>query len=587
MLEEMTEPHTTNVQWREWGEASFQEARRRNAPILLDISAVWCHWCHVMDRTTYSDERVAKLIEESFVPVRVDNDRRPDINRRYNMGGWPTTAFLTPGGEILTGGTYFPPETMQDLLRQISSAWTDRREEFETKIAELAERRGRLETQKGTLTPSVVERIIGGIAQRYDPRYGGFGPAPKFPHAPALQLLVNRHLATGEEQLKEMLFHTLDGMSSGGMYDHVEGGFFRYSTTEDWSVPHFEKMTEDIARLLLVYLAAGTLESGERFQKVAHDVFRYVEATLTDPQGGFSGSQDADEEYYSQGEAGRSGLESPYVDRTLYADWNGLMARAHLLGARILNEPPLRDRGLAALDRVLSLLGPPSQGLAHYFDGSPSDVRGFLGDHAEIGLACLDAYAETGDRRYLDTALETAAYVLDELGTEGGGFFDRRPGSGEGALSVPARPLEENSAFATLLLRLGRLLRDESSAHRARDTLSVLAGGYGLYDLMGAPFALAVDELLTEPVHVSVVGDVNEGAPLRRAALAGYGPYRLVDSLAPGRDEDLLTKAGYPVKDRAVAYVCVGTVCHPPTSDPTEIESLLGTRTSSSVPESD
>ncbi|HEV8420046.1 MAG TPA: DUF255 domain-containing protein [Actinomycetota bacterium] len=573
----MADPHTSGVRWRDWGEEAFAEAERRGVPILLDISAVWCHWCHVMDRTTYNNAEVAGLIEDSFVPVKVDNDRRPDINRRYNMGGWPTTAFLTPSGEILTGGTYFPPETMQGLLRQISSAWTDRREEFETKIAQMAERRDRPQTQKGTLSSSIVERIIGGLVQRYDSRYGGFGPAPKFPHAPALELLVNRHLATGEEQLRDMLFHTLDGMSSGGMYDHVEGGFFRYSTSDDWSVPHFEKMCEDNARLLVVFLAGGTLEGGERFHKVAHDMFRYVEATLTDPDGGFHGSQDADEEYYTQGEGGRSRLEAPYVDRTLYADWNGLMARAHLLGARILNEPALRDGGLAALDRVLSVLGPPGEGFAHYFDGSRSEVGGFLGDHAELGLAFLDAYVGTGERRYLDAAKETAAFALDNLGADEGGFFDRRPGSGEGALTVPARPLEDNSTFATLLLRLGRLLRDESSAHRARDTLSIYAGGYDLYDLMGAPFALAVDELLAEPVHVSIVGDPNEGAPLRSAAVAGYRPYRLVDTLAPGRDDDLLTKTGYPVHDHAVAYVCVGTVCHPPTYDPAEIGSLLGT----------
>jgi hypothetical protein len=576
MLEEMADPHRTSVRWREWSDEAFREAERRGIPILLDISAVWCHWCHVMDRTTYSDGEVARLIEESYVPVKVDNDRRPDINRRYNMGGWPTTAFLTPTGEILTGGTYFPPETMQKLLRQVSSAWTDRREEFETKIAELAERRTRPQTQKGTLAPSIVERIIGGIANRYDSRYGGFGPAPKFPHAPALRLLVNRHLATDEQQLKDIVFHTLDGMASGGMYDHVEGGFFRYSTTEDWSVPHFEKMSEENARLLMVYLAAGTLEGGDRFHKVAQDVFRYVEATLTDLEGGFYGSQDADEEYYAKGEEGRSGLEPPYVDPTLYADWNGLMVQAHLLGARILDDPALRGRGLAALDRVLSLLGPPSRGLAHYFDGSPSEVRGFLGDHAEIGLACLEAYADTGDRAYLDAARETASFVLESLLAEDGGFFDKRPDSGEGALRVPDRPLEDNSAFATLLLRLGRLLRDESLAHRARDTLSIYAGGYTLYDLLGAPFALAVDELLTEPLHVTVVGDVGQGEPLRRAAMSGYIPYRVVDSLAPGRDDDLLTKAGYAVKDRALAYVCIGTVCHPPTSAPAEIASLLG-----------
>jgi len=579
MLDAMSETHTTKVRWREWGEEAFSEAERREVPILLDISAVWCHWCHVMDRTTYENEEVARLIQDSYVPVRVDNDRRPDINRRYNMGGWPTTAFLTPSGEILTGGTYFPPETMQNLLRQVSDAWAGRREEFEQKIAELAERRAQQPTRKGPLTASIIERIIGGIANRYDSRYGGFGPAPKFPHAPALELLANRHLATGDEQLKDMLFHTLDGMSSGGMYDHVEGGFFRYSTSEDWSVPHFEKMCEDNARLLIVYIAAGTLEGGERFHKVAQDTFRYIEATLTDPEGGFHGSQDADEDYYSKGEEGRSGMDSPFVDRTLYADWNALMSRAHLLGGRVLEDPALRDRGLAALDRTLSLLGAPGEGLAHYFDGSRSEVGGFLSDHTEVGLACLDAYAETGERRYLEAARESAGFVLENLSAQDGGFFDRSPESGEGVLKVPARPIEDNSAFATLLLRLGRLLRDEPFAHQARDTLSIYSGGYDLYDLMGASFALAVDEVLTEPVHVSVVGELEAGAQLRQAAVAGYRPYRLVDALVPGRDDDFLAKAGYPADERPLAYVCFGTVCHPPTSDPAEVASLLGTGT--------
>jgi uncharacterized protein YyaL (SSP411 family) len=569
--------HQTKIQWREWGEDAFREAEKRSVPILLDISAVWCHWCHVMDRTTYDDDEVARRIEEAFVPVRVDNDRRPDINRRYNMGGWPTTAFLTPTGEILTGGTYFPPETMRNLLSQISTEWSTRREEFERKIAEVTERRSSAQAAaRGTLASSIVERILGGIAQRYDPRFGGFGPAPKFPHAPALELLANRHLQTGEEQLKDMLFHTLDGMSGGGMYDHVEGGFFRYSTNEDWSVPHFEKMCEDNARLVTVCLIAGTLDGGERFHKAAADVFRYVGTMFTDPAGGFRGSQDADEEYYARDEAGRRELRAPFVDPTLYANWNGLMVRAHLLGARLLSEDELRTRGLAALDRVLELLGPPADGLAHYFDGARSDVGGFLGDHAEVGLACLDAYADTGDRKYLDAARDAAEFVTSRLTAEdGGGFFDRPSGPGEGALQVPARPLEENASAATLLIRLGRLLRDEMLTKKAEDTLAAFALGYGLYDLMGAPFALAVDEFLNEPVHVSIVGPVEAGGELREAALEGYRPFRLVDSLDPQRDTDLLERSGYPSSAKAVAYVCVGTTCQAPTSDRDEVTRLV------------
>ena len=572
----MTGEGQTALRWRAWGPEAFEEARARNAPILLDISAVWCHWCHVMDRTTYADPEVAAAIEEGFVPVRVDNDRRPDINRRYNMGGWPTTAFLTPGGEILTGGTYFPPETMGPLLRQVADAWRTRQGEFEARIAELAGQRRDPSVRTGPLTPAIVERILGGAINRYDRRFGGFGPAPKFPHPAALELLANRHLVTGEEQLTDMLFATLDGMSGGGMYDHVEGGFFRYSTTEDWSVPHFEKMGEDNAKLAWVALAAGTLPGGERFLRVAADVFRWVDASLADPDGGFFGSQDADEDYYALGQEDRAERDAPYVDRTLYAGWNGLMARAHLMGARLLGDPDLEQRALAALDRVLSLLGPPEAGLAHHWDGARSDVAGFLGDHADLGLAAVDAYQHTGDRIWLERARALAAYPLERLAAEDGGFFDRRPGE-EGILRHPARPIEENAAFATLLLRLGRLLRDDRLLERARETLSSFAGGYDLYDLMGASFALAVDEALVDPVHVSVVGTGPEAAALRRAALTGHVPYRLVETIDPARDADLLETTGYPPSSDPAAYVCVGRTCHAPTSDPDEVPSLIRT----------
>ena len=570
----MTE-HATAVRWREWNRAAFEEARDRNAPILLDISAVWCHWCHVMDGTTYADPEVAAAIEEGFVPVRVDNDRRPDINRRYNMGGWPTTAFLTPGGEILTGGTYFPPDSMRKLLGQVAEAWRTRQGEFEARIAELAVQRRDAPVRTGPLTPAVAERILGGAINRYDRVHGGFGPAPKFPHTAGLELLLERHLATGEPSLRDMLFTTLDGMSGGGMYDHVEGGFFRYSTTDDWSVPHFEKMGEDNARLASVVLAAGTLPGGERFLAVGADVLRWVEASLTDPDGGFYGSQDADEEYYALGVEGRATRTPPFVDRTLYAGWNGLMARAHLLGARSLGEPDLEARALAALDRVMSLLGPAEEGLAHHWDGSRSEVAGFLGDHADLGLATLDAYQHTGDRRWLERARSLVAYPMEHLAADEGGFFDRRPGE-EGTLRYPARPLDENVTFATLLLRLGRLLRDRTLVDRAEATLSSFAGGYDLYDLMGASFALAVDEAVNDPVHVTVIGSGSGAAELRRAALAGHVPHRLVETLEPAGDADLLEAAGYPPSEAPAAYVCVGQTCHAPTSDPDEVRSLVG-----------
>src|SRR5579875_3527969 len=210
------------IAWRPWEAATFAQAQAEDKPILLAISAVWCHWCHVMDETSYSDPEVIETINERFIPIRVDNDRRPDVNARYNMGGWPTTAILTPEGDPITGGTYIPPSQLKRTLDQVA-------ELYKTHKAE--------------------------IADGFDPEYGGFGYEPKFPQTDALELLLleyrrSRALGSPDERLYNMLAKTALGMARGGMYDHVEGGFFRYSTTRDWSVPHFEKMAEDHGGLL-------------------------------------------------------------------------------------------------------------------------------------------------------------------------------------------------------------------------------------------------------------------------------------------------------------------------------------------------
>jgi len=231
---------------------------------------------------------------------------------------------------------------------------------------------------------------------------------------------------------------------------------------------------------------------------------------------------------------------------------------------------------MRALDRVLSLVGAEREGVAHYVDSSPSDVRGLLADHAELGLACLDAWMETGERRYLESAQGLAAFALERLGPEGGAFLDRPEGSADGALAIPARPLEENSAMASVLIRLGRLLREDELVERAGEALSSFASGYEPYDMMGAPFALAVDEFLTDPLHVTVVGEGADAALLRDAAFIGYRPYRLVDTLTPSRDQDLLERARYPATGQSRAYVCIGALCHAPTADPAEITRLSG-----------
>ena len=220
------------IAWRPWGEDAFREATQQDKPVLLAISAVWCHWCHVMDETSYTDDEVIRAVNESFIPIRVDNDQRPDVNRRYNMGGWPTTAFLTPDGEILNGATYIPPESMRHYLREVADIWRTKRDELGPRLRELKQHEAHAHDQQaGELDREIVSSVGALIRGQYDPEFGGFGREPKFPQAKLLRFLLDEHRRTGADDAARMLETTLGAMARGGMYDVVEGGFFRYSTT--------------------------------------------------------------------------------------------------------------------------------------------------------------------------------------------------------------------------------------------------------------------------------------------------------------------------------------------------------------------
>src|SRR2546430_4499047 len=208
------------IGWRPWGEKAFQEAQVADKPVLLAISAVWCHWCHVMDDTSYSDPEVIRMINERYVPIRVDNDERPDVNRRYNMGGWPTTVFLTPDGEIVHGGTYVPPEAMRSYLPQVAELWSSQRSDLAQRVAELREKENEARAPKsGDLSVQIVDQVGSLVRGQYDPQFGGFGREPKFPQPKLLRFLLDEHRRFGYPEIATMLHRTLSAMAAGGMYD--------------------------------------------------------------------------------------------------------------------------------------------------------------------------------------------------------------------------------------------------------------------------------------------------------------------------------------------------------------------------------
>ncbi len=300
------------VCWHAWGEAAFARAQAEDKPILLDIGAVWCHWCHVMDRETYEDPEIAAVINEHFVAVKVDRDERPDVDARYQaavsaisgQGGWPLTAFLTPDGRPYFGGTYIPRDDrygrpgMGRVLLAMAQVWRERRDEaLETARSVMAaiEHNESFSGRGGALSLELVDKIAGSIVAQFDARNGGFGSQPKFPHPAALDLLLEVAMRRGNERAREAFTTTLEKMARGGVYDQLAGGFHRYSVDERWVVPHFEKVLYDNTELLRNYVHGYQSFVREDFLKIAREIVAWLDATMTDRErGGFYASKDAD-----------------------------------------------------------------------------------------------------------------------------------------------------------------------------------------------------------------------------------------------------------------------------------------------------
>jgi uncharacterized protein YyaL (SSP411 family) len=305
------------IQWHEFGEEAFAEARLANKPVLLDIGAVWCHWCHVMDRESYDDAEVAAIVNEHYIAVKVDRDERPDIDSRYQaavsaltgQGGWPLTAFLTPDGKPFYGGTYFPPADQygrpgfKRVLLSIAQAYRDKHGEVleQAQMVESAISRAEsFSVDGGKVSATVIDAIVESARKIFDEVNGGFGSAPKFPHPAALDLVMDRYVRTRDrgtdnEDLRTIFVITLEKMARGGVYDQLAGGFHRYSVDERWIVPHFEKMCYDNSELLKNYVHAYQATGDEFFAGVARDIIRWMDEWLSDrARGGFYASQDAD-----------------------------------------------------------------------------------------------------------------------------------------------------------------------------------------------------------------------------------------------------------------------------------------------------
>ena len=559
------------ISWWTWGADALSFAQSSDRPILLSINAVWCYWCHVMDDSTYIDPDVAQFVNENFVPVRVDTDHRPDVNARYNVGGWPTTSFLTPHGGYIAGATYLPPDQFLAMLDEVRRAYSETKPDlYEQANDILRQRREHAARVSAGREPDagIVDAIARRIAGTYDPIYGGFGIEPKFPSAGVLRLLLHRYRTTREPFFRIMLEKSLDAITGGPIADDVDGGFFRFAAAADWSEPQHEKMAEDNIALASVLMDASIILERPDYGSAASRAIDYVLGTLYDASScRIRGSQGAHSDYFGLSAINRSRMEPPPADRFTYTSLTGQAVSLLFAGSWKLGRPELADTARAMLAKLVDAAS--SQRLAHVFDDCSAVAQGegdFLTDWTYFLLAAVDGYDQSsGDSDWYLESAEMAAAVLLERFIDGsrGGFFDVEDAPGLlGYLRAREKPLQDNAAVAEGLIRLNHITNQEHYRQTAHHVLSAYVDAHRDYGEWGADYAVALDHYLNPMVEVTVEGQ--PGSPEARAMLSAtmmLDAPNLVIKMVVSQDKHA----------PAQAHVCLDTVCYPPVSDPSAL----------------
>jgi uncharacterized protein len=554
------------VDWYPWGEEAFERARAEDKPILLSIGYAACHWCHVMAHESFEDPATAEVMNELFVNVKVDREERPDVDAVYmeavqaltGHGGWPMTVFLTPDGRPFYGGTYYPNKprhgmpAFEQVLRAVHEGWREKRTEVAEQAARLTEALGRM----SDLAPpadaglpdgvALLKRARDALARRFDPQWGGFGPPPKFPQPDTLELLLRAHARRPDDaEALDMVVTTLDAMASGGIYDHLGGGFARYSVDGRWLVPHFEKMLYDEALLTRAYLHAWQVTGEERFLQVLTETIDYVRRDLRHPEGGFYSSEDAD----SEGHEGTFYVWSVEELRELLGDdadaaieWWGVSRPGNFEGKNILHRPVRGDlKRPEVIERARQTL----------FDAREKRVRPGLDDKVLAewnglflsGLA--EAAAATGRQDWLADARTNAEFLVHQLRRDDGRWLrawkDGKPG----------RHVALAADYAALVDAFTRLAEAGGEAHWIAWARETADGMVELFwdDEAGGLFTTGADaeRLITRSKDLvdNAVPSANGTAAvalLRLAALTGEDSYReraeaILRLLAPVADQ--------------------------------------------------
>jgi hypothetical protein len=613
--------HAENpVDWYPWGEEAFERARSEDRPIFLSIGYSACHWCHVMEHESFAIPATAELMNESFVCVKVDREERPDVDSVYmdaavaltRSGGWPLNLFLTPEGKPFWAATYLPPvprsglRSFGDILQTVARAWKDNREELEKSGDSLTEHLRKVTAQEPVDAPveeSLVKDAIEALTYGFDWQWGGWGTAPKFPPAPALEFLLRRDVPRMPEK-------TLDSMALGGMYDLVGGGFHRYSVDQRWLVPHFEKMLYDNAQLAVAYLHGWQVTGKASYRRIVEQTVGYMLRELLLEGGGFASAQDADtagkegltftwtrsegdipDEMLNIFEGGRFIIrgeldeakraelfelrekrEKPARDDKAVASWNGLALAALSECGRVLDRPDWVDAARALGEFLLGPLSSADGRLHRTWREGVAKGNGYLEDYADVANGLLELHAASGDLRYLEEANRLVRLAVGLFYDEEQGGFFQTPADGE-QLVVRRKDFDDhpapsgNSMMAYVLLRLSRIYGDDELEAKAVSVFKLMLGG-----MQNAPSSFAwglvgVDLHLSKRREIAIAGPPT--SEVAKKALRRWDPNAVI-AFGPADGIPLLAGKGL-VDGKPAVYVCERFTCQAPATDPRDL----------------
>jgi uncharacterized protein len=646
------------VHWRAWGPEAFAEAEAADKPVLLSIGYAACHWCHVMAHESFEDEAIARLMNELFVSIKVDREERPDIDGIYQhalqmlgeQGGWPLTMFLTPEAEPFWGGTYFPNQprygrpSFPQVLTRIAEIYHQERDKVAKNATALKEGLGRLARSEsgGQISIEILDKVADELIKLIDTVHGGVGGAPKFPQVPILELLWRAYKRSGRPALRDAVKVSLDRMCQGGIYDHVGGGFARYSVDAFWLVPHFEKMLYDNAQLIDILTLAWQETGSPLYAERVAETVDWLMREMVVEGGGFAGTLDADSDgeegkFYvwteaeidaalgdeaarfkeaydvrpggnwegktilnrtnrpDRGDAAheaalkasrdkllkiREDRVRPGLDDKVLADWNGLMIASLANAGLVFARPGWIEAAAAAFAFVRDAMTVDGR-LRHSWRGAPAHPA-TLDDYANMTRAAVALFEATGDGVYLNQAEAWVETVEAHYRDPAGGYFVSADDVED--VLVRQKMAHDNATPAGNAVLVGVFARlyylTGNAAHRGRaEALIAAFSGELKRNVFSLTTLMNNAELLADAVQIVLAGDPasDATAALRQAALAASEPNRIL--LQIGADDGL--PVGHPAhgktapKDGAAAFVCRGTTCSLPITDPAELTAAL------------